>query len=51
MRKIKSIRKLIAKRNSIAYTPAVCNNEDEWKGECPVCYKETEYILKEIQKT
>ena len=48
--KLKSIRKLIAERNMIEYTPDECSHEGECKGVCPACDKETQYILEEIQK-
>lgn len=48
-KKLKSIRKIIAERNGIDYTPADCNHEGECKGVCPACDKETEYVMGEIQ--
>ena len=48
--KLKSIRKLIAERNMIEYTPDECSHKGECKGVCPTCDKETQYILEEIQK-
>ena len=48
--KLKSIRKIIAERNGIDYTPADCNHEGECKGVCPACDRETEYVMGEIQK-
>ena len=47
--KLKSIRKIIAERNGIDYTPADCKHEGECKGVCLACDKETEYVMGEIQ--
>ena len=48
--KLKSIRKMIADKNGIEYTPTICNHKRECKGVCPTCDMETEYILNEINK-
>ena len=48
--KLKSIRKIIADKNDIDYTPIECNHEGECKGVCPACDRETEYVMGEIQK-
>ena len=47
--KLKSIRKIIAERNGLDYTPADCNHKGECIGVCPACDKETEYVMREIQ--
>lgn len=47
---LKQIRYEIAKRNGINYTPSVCNNESDCLGYCPICEKEAEYIISELNQ-
>ena len=47
---LKQIRQEIAQRNGIDYIPSDCNNEGDCLGYCPICEKEAEFILSEINK-
>ena len=47
---LKRIRKEIASRNDIDYTPAECTHEGDCAGVCPTCEREAAYIMEELEK-
>ena len=47
---LKRIRKEIARRNDIDYTPAECTHEGDCAGVCPTCEREAAYIMEELEK-
>lgn len=47
---LKQIRYEIAKRNGIDYIPSDCNNKSDCLGYCPICEKEAEYIISELNQ-
>ena len=47
---LKRIRKEIARRNDIDYTPAECTNEEDCAGVCPTCEREAAFIIDELMK-
>ena len=47
---LKEIRKTIAKKNDITYTPRQCHHEEECSGTCPLCESEAAALLAELKK-
>ena len=47
---LKRIRKEIASRNDIDYTPVECTHEGDCVGVCPTCEREAAYIMEELEK-
>lgn len=47
---MRNIRKNIAEKNNLFYTPCECNHEGDCPGYCPMCDKEAERLMNKLKE-